>query len=116
MDAGNLLARPKIAMLKENNAGAGAWKSACKAAGCPGGIPHDFRRTAVRNLERAGVARSVAMQMVGHKTEAIYRLYAIVNETDLQEAGVKLALMAEKDQAVKGNRDNFGDNRQSAEA
>ena len=40
-------------------------------------IPHDFRRTAVRNLERAGVSRSDAMKMVGHKTEAIYRRYAI---------------------------------------
>jgi hypothetical protein len=35
-------------------------------------IPHDFRRTAVRNLERAGGPRSDAMAMVGHKTEAIY--------------------------------------------
>ncbi len=51
----------------------GAWRSACKTAGVPGRIFHDFRRTVVRNLERAGVARSVAMQMVGHKTEAIYR-------------------------------------------
>jgi integrase len=38
-----------------------AWDTACKAAGCPGRIPHDFRRTAVRNLERAGVPRSAAM-------------------------------------------------------
>ena len=37
----------------------------------PTRIPHDFRRTAVRNLERAGVPRSAAMAMVGHKTEAI---------------------------------------------
>ncbi len=40
-------------------------------------ISHDFRRTAVRNLERAGVSRGDAMKMVGHKTESIYRRYAI---------------------------------------
>ncbi|HEX6031862.1 MAG TPA: site-specific integrase [Tepidiformaceae bacterium] len=50
-----------------------AWLTACKAAGIPDRIPHDFRRTAVRSLERAGVPRSTAMKMVGHKTESIYR-------------------------------------------
>jgi integrase len=67
------------------------WLKACQAAGVPGRIPHDFRRTAVRNLERAGVSRSVAMKMVGHKTESIYRRYAIVSEGDLREAAKKLA-------------------------
>ena len=58
-----------------------AWRQACRGGrACPGRIPHDFRRTAVRNLERAGVPRSAAMKMVGHKTEAIYRRYAIVDE------------------------------------
>src|SRR5262249_15554185 len=56
-------------------------------------LPHDFRRTAVRNLERAGVSRSDAMNMVGHKTEAIYRRYAISDEKSLQEAGDKLAML-----------------------
>jgi hypothetical protein len=56
----------------------------------PGLIFHDFRRTAVRNLERAGVPRSVAMKMVRHKTEAIYRRYAIFSESDLREAALKL--------------------------
>jgi integrase len=71
-----------------------AWRKACRAAGCPGRIPHDFRRTAVRNLERAGVPRSTAMKMVGHKTEAIYRRYAIVDAAMLAEAGAKLAAYA----------------------
>jgi integrase len=68
-----------------------AWLSACWKAGVPDRIPHDFRRTAVRNLERAGVSRSVAMKMVGHRTESIYRRYAIVSESDLREAARKLA-------------------------
>ena len=45
----------------------------------------------MRNLERAGVSRSVAMKMIGHKTEAIYRRYAVVSETDLREGAEKLA-------------------------
>jgi hypothetical protein len=44
----------------------------------------------VRNLERAGVPRSQAMKMVGHKTESIYRRSAIVSEADLKEAAGKL--------------------------
>lgn len=46
-----------------------------------------LRRTAVRNLERGGVFRSVAMKMTGHKTEPVYRGYGIVSESDGREAG-----------------------------
>ena len=60
-------------------------------------IPHDFRRTAVRNLERAGVSRSVAMQLVEHETESIYRRYAITTEKDLEEGVAKLATLETKD-------------------
>jgi integrase len=68
-----------------------AWASACKRAGIAGKIPHDFRRTAVRNLERAGVPRSAAMAMVGHETESIYRRYAIADDGMLKEGAIKLA-------------------------
>ena len=44
----------------------------------------------MRNLERAGISRSVAMKVTGHKTEAVYRRYAIVVESDLRDAGSKL--------------------------
>jgi integrase len=67
-----------------------AWASACTLAGIPGRLLHDFRRTAVRNLERAGVPRSAAMQMTGHLTEAIYRRYAIVDTGMLKDAAAKL--------------------------
>src|SRR5437762_10692834 len=56
--------------------------------------PVRLRRTAVRNLERAGVPRSTAMAMVGHRTEAIYRRYAIVDEVMLREGAAKLAAYA----------------------
>ncbi len=54
-------------------------------------ITHDLRRTAVRNLERAGVSRSVAMSLTGHKTEAVYRRYAIVDSSAQREGVAKLA-------------------------
>jgi len=43
------------------------WRKAATAAGLPGLIPHDLRRSCVRNLKRAGVPRSTAMALVGHK-------------------------------------------------
>ena len=67
-----------------------SWVTACRRAGVAGRVPHDFRRTAVRNLERAGVPRKVAMSMVGHKTESVYRRYDIVTESDLHAAAATL--------------------------
>ncbi len=68
-----------------------AWATACTNAGVPGRYRHDFRRTAVRNMERRGVPRSVATKITGHKTESVYRRYAIVSDADLQEAARRLA-------------------------
>lgn len=76
-----------------------AWENACDEAGVPGRLVHDFRRTAVRNLERAAVPRSVAMKLTGHKTESVYRRYAIVSPADLRAGVEKLARLHEQLQA-----------------
>ncbi len=76
-----------------------AWLTACTKAGLSGRIPYDFRRTAIRNLERAGIARSAAMAMVGHKTESVYRRYAIADERMLTEAGEKLQTLYDSSEA-----------------
>ena len=73
----------------------GSWRKATARAGIPGAWFHDLRRTAVRNLERAGVSRSVAMKLTGHKTEAIYRRYAIADSVVLEEGVEKLARLHE---------------------
>ena len=67
------------------------WKSALKRAGCAGKTLHDFRRTVVRNLTRAGNPEKISMAWTGHKTDAVFRRYNIVNEADLRNAGAKLA-------------------------
>lgn len=68
-----------------------AWIAACRRAGLPGTIFHDLRRCAVKNLEAAGVPRSVAMKLTGHKTESIYKRYAIADKDAKEEGVEKLA-------------------------
>ena len=67
-----------------------AWKAACAAAGCPGRIPHDLRRTAIRNMTRRGLAERVSMQLAGHKTRSVFERYNIVSDGDLRGAAAKL--------------------------
>lgn len=62
------------------------WNRACREAHVPGRLFHDLRRSAIRNMEAAGVPRSAAMRISGHKTEAMYRRYAVTNTADLRRA------------------------------
>jgi len=68
-----------------------SWATACALCEVPGLLFHDLRRTAGRRLEDAGVPRSVAMRITGHKTESMYLRYAGVrNSRDLQDAARKV--------------------------
>jgi hypothetical protein len=50
-------------------------------------LPHDFRRSAARNLRRAqGIGPEVGMKITGHETDAMWRRYSIVDEDDIEQA------------------------------
>jgi integrase len=66
------------------------WQRACAAAGLPDRLFHDLRRTAVRNMTRAGVPRPIARQISGHKTDSVYERYDIVDEEDIRNGLLKM--------------------------
>lgn len=79
-----------------------AWARARRAAGAPGRIMHDFRRTAVRNLVRAGVPDKIAMTLTGHKTRAVFDRYDIVSSSDLRDAAQRLNRRADGHRLLDG--------------
>jgi len=92
---------------------AAAWPKRCDMTGSPnrffnppltpeergdadaeGWIPnlvfHGLRRTAARNLRRAGVAEGVIMKIGGWRTRSVFERYAIVAQSDIKDAMPKL--------------------------
>jgi Phage integrase family len=52
---------------------------------------HDLRRSAVRNLIRAGVDRGTAMSISGHKTEHVFERYNITSTEDRKQALIRVS-------------------------
>ena len=77
-----------------------SWYKACAAAGFGvydsktrvyrGLQLHDLRRSAARNLIRAGVPRGTAMSLTGHKTESVFERYNITDAADRKDALVRV--------------------------
>lgn len=63
-----------------------AWKRATKRAGVPGRLVHDLRRSAARDLRRAGVSEGLIMRLCGWRTRSMFDRYNVVSEEDLAEA------------------------------
>jgi integrase len=67
----------------------------------PGLLFHDLRRSAVREMDRAGVRQTVAMKITGHKTSSMWRRYRITSVEEVRDALAltQTAIRAQQDQA-----------------
>jgi integrase len=89
-----------------------AWSKACAAAGVPGLLFHDLRRTGARNLRRLGVAEGTIMKIGGWKTRSVFERYNIVSLDDLSDAAARLdekRRKAQENEAENVPEDGFSD-------
>jgi integrase len=66
------------------------WDKITEAAGVPGLLFHDLRRSAVRNMVRRGVPQKTARTISGHKTDSVFARYNIVSDADIRDAAYKI--------------------------
>jgi integrase len=92
-----------------------AWATACEKAKVGKRYFHDYRRSAVRNMEKARVPRSTAMKITGHTTESIYKRYAVVDPEMMADATKRIerragqtALVPEQSSPLRANNGQTG--------
>jgi integrase len=74
-----------------------SWAKVCEESRVPDLLFHDLRRTAARNLRRAGVAEGVIMKIGGWKTRSVFERYAIVSQGDIRDAMTSLEAKQQRD-------------------
>jgi len=82
------------------------WRRSAKEAEVPDLLFHDLRRSAIRNMERAGIPRKIAMSISGHRTESVYLRYDIVSQKDLAIAREKLEAFHVEQKEISTRKDN----------
>lgn len=80
-----------------------AWRTACTLAGVPDALFHDLRRTAVTNMEAAGIPRHVAMGITGHRTQAVYERYGIAQRKSTQAAAREMERWLQSAETASAN-------------
>jgi integrase len=74
-----------------------AFRAAAKEIGRPELLPHDMRRSAVRNFRKSELSESDGMMLSGHRTRSVYERYNIRDDQDATEAMEKVQEFLKKE-------------------
>jgi hypothetical protein len=74
---------------------------------------HDLRRSAIRNMRRAGVAESVAMTISGHQSPLVFKRYDITSHEDQRNALAATEAYRAQRRAFEGHTLEHGQNADS---